>query len=144
MTDRREPIASRPHMPGYGIAEDTSGLLPWSWAEERLTACRNYWIITVNADGSPHAMPVWGVWQDGGFLFGTGERSRKARNIARDPRIVVATEGGDEPIVLHGVAVRVTESDTMAPFLEAYERKYDWGAGESSDDTNSDNDPMFL
>ena len=34
-----EPTASRPHMPGYGIldADRGKGLLPWSWAKERLT-----------------------------------------------------------------------------------------------------------
>jgi hypothetical protein len=30
-----EPVASRPYMPGYGIAAATEGkgLLPWAWAE---------------------------------------------------------------------------------------------------------------
>ena len=27
------PRADRPHMPGYGIAAERAGLLPWSWAE---------------------------------------------------------------------------------------------------------------
>ena len=33
-----EPIGTRPHMPGYGTldAEHGTGLLPWSWARERL------------------------------------------------------------------------------------------------------------
>jgi hypothetical protein len=41
MTD---PKASRPHMPGYGLlgASEGTGLLPWSWAEQQLTASRNY------------------------------------------------------------------------------------------------------
>lgn len=32
------PRASRPHMPDYGIKgpDERRGLLPWSWAEERL------------------------------------------------------------------------------------------------------------
>ncbi|MCR6486010.1 hypothetical protein M8542_24585 [Amycolatopsis sp. OK19-0408] len=32
------PRADRPHLPGYGIAAGPAGLLPWSWAEERLRA----------------------------------------------------------------------------------------------------------
>jgi hypothetical protein len=34
-------------MPGYGISgpAEGSGLLHWSWAAERLTAARNYWVI---------------------------------------------------------------------------------------------------
>ena len=33
-----EPHASRPYMPGYGLLgpDEGTGLLPWSWAEERL------------------------------------------------------------------------------------------------------------
>jgi hypothetical protein len=56
-----QPRASRPYMPGYGIVGPTqgSGLLPWSWAEERLTASRNYWVASSWPDGRPHAMPVW-------------------------------------------------------------------------------------
>jgi hypothetical protein len=36
------PRASRPYMPGYGIQgpDEGSGLLPWSWAEQRLTESR--------------------------------------------------------------------------------------------------------
>ncbi len=36
---RADPRASRPYMPGYGILDAASGkgLLPWSWASERLT-----------------------------------------------------------------------------------------------------------
>ena len=51
-------------MPGYGILgpNQGSGLLPWSWAEERLIASHAYWLSTVRPDGRPHAIPVWGVW----------------------------------------------------------------------------------
>src|SRR5262249_17191311 len=62
-----EPIASRPHMPGYGTlpAGEGGGLLPWSWAEERLARSHDYWLATVTPDGAPHLMPVWAVWLDG-------------------------------------------------------------------------------
>ena len=55
-----QPKASRPHMPGYGILDANSGkgLLPWSWATERLAKARNYWVATTRPDGNPHAMPV--------------------------------------------------------------------------------------
>ena len=49
-------------MPGYGILGPTqdSGLLPWSWAEQRLLAARNYWVASCWPDGRPHVMPVVG------------------------------------------------------------------------------------
>jgi pyridoxamine 5'-phosphate oxidase-like protein len=62
--DVREPKPSRPYMPGYGTKSPTEGrgLLPWSWAEERLAQSHDYWVATVQPDGRPHLMPVWGVW----------------------------------------------------------------------------------
>ena len=65
-----EPEASRPHMPGYGIldAEAGAGLLPWSWAAERISKSHNYWLATTRLDGRPHVMPVWGIWLDDIFF----------------------------------------------------------------------------
>src|SRR6266702_3335537 len=88
------PRVSRPYMPGYGIAGPTegSGLLHWSWAAERLTAARNYWVATVWPDGRPHVMPVWGMWDDSTLWFTSSTGSRKVRNLTADPRCCVTTE----------------------------------------------------
>ena len=116
------PRRSRPDFdPGYGISTDDEGMLPWSWADERLEASRNYWIVTVNVDGEPAAAPVWGVWAEGAVYFGTSPSSRKGRNLARDPRLVVHLESGDEVVILHGEA-EVEEVDESV--LDAYEAKY--------------------
>lgn len=47
-----EPKAGRPHMPGYGIldADKGRGLLPWSWATERLAKAHTYWVATTRVD----------------------------------------------------------------------------------------------
>jgi hypothetical protein len=39
-----EPTAARPYMPGYGVQPATGGrgLLPWSWAEQRLVSAHDY------------------------------------------------------------------------------------------------------
>ena len=118
----RTPRRRRPDFePGYGISTDEEGMLPWSWADERLEASRNYWIVTVNADGEPAAAPVWGVWAEGAVYFGTSPSSRKGRNLARDPRVAVHLESGDEVVILHGEA-DVEEVDESV--LDAYEAKY--------------------
>ena len=96
-------------------------MLDWSWAEERLAASRNYWIVSTNRDGSPAAAPVWGVWYDGAVFFGTNPRSRKGRNLERDPRVVIHLESGDEVVTLHGRITRETLPDAA---LDAYEAKY--------------------
>ena len=131
-----EPKADRPHMPAYGLASESDGeLFPWSWAVERLTRCRNYFVATVRPDGRPHSMPVWGVWLDDAFWFNTGGGSRKAKNLAANARCVVTTEGADECTILEGEAERVTDSAEIARFVEVYRAKYDWSLAESDDPT---------
>jgi len=127
-TKQTEPKASRPYMPGYGIvdANKGSGLLPWSWATERLAKGHNYWIATTRPDGWPHLMAVWGVWLDERFYFSTGRHSRKARNLAANPQCVVCPEEADEAIIVEGVAELVTHPSKLRQFAHAYKKKYDW------------------
>ena len=75
----------RPHMPGYGIlpAGEGIGLLPWSWAVERLERSHDYWLATVWPDARPHVMPVWGVWREDALWFSSSKTSRKARTWRR-------------------------------------------------------------
>jgi Pyridoxamine 5'-phosphate oxidase len=116
------PARSRPGFDaGYGISTDEEGMLDWRWAEERLEASRNYWIVTAGGDGEPAAAPVWGVWADGAVYFGTASGSRKGRNLARDPRVIVHLESGDEVVILRGEAGIV---DVGQPVLDAYDAKY--------------------
>jgi len=130
-----EPTASRPDMPGYGIlpAGAGGGLLPWSWAAERLEAARNYWVATNRPGGQPHLAAVWGVWDGDAFYFSTGGDSRKARNLAADARCVVTPERAEEAVVLEGVAERVTDDDHVAAILAAYTRKYGMGFPDPDD-----------
>ncbi|HEX6597605.1 MAG TPA: pyridoxamine 5'-phosphate oxidase family protein, partial [Acidimicrobiales bacterium] len=88
-----EPRAERPYMPDYGVDTPEWRPLPWSWAAERLVAARNIWVVTASAEGRPHALPVWGVWDEGDHRFGfsCGPRSRKARNLAANPQAAILT-----------------------------------------------------
>lgn len=121
-----EPRSSRPYMPGYGIVgpEEGSGLLPWSWAEERLISSRNYWVATVWPDGRPHAMPVWGVWDAREFWFSSSRRARKVRNLLADPRCVVSTEDALNPVVVEGMAEVVTQVARLRRVLALVNKKY--------------------
>ena len=56
--------------------------------------------------GAPHVMPVWGVWADGAAWFSSSPESRKARNIAADPRAVITTDNPRQPVVVEGVVAR--------------------------------------
>jgi hypothetical protein len=120
------PKASRPHMPGYGLlpADQGSGLKPWSYAIERLTRTRGYWISTTCPDGRPHSVPIWGVWLRDVFAFSTGAQSRKAKNLARDPRVVIGVEPTEDSIVLEGVVTRAEDPDFIREFKSVYAAKY--------------------
>ncbi len=113
-------------MPGYGVAEDAEGLLPWSWAEERLARCRNYWLSTVRPGGRPHTMPLWAVWHEGRLFFSTARTSVKARNLFADPRCTVTTESGHEAVIIEGTAAVEEGQDTLSPVWDAYKAKYGW------------------
>ena len=75
-------------MPGYGTQPEGEGggLLPWSWAEERLVRSHDFWLATVTPHGAPHLMPVWAVWHEGQLWFSSSNGSRKARNLGSEPR----------------------------------------------------------
>ena len=123
-----EPRATPPQMVGYGAPGDASGaeLLPWSWAVERLEGARNYWICTTRPDGRPHAVPVWGLWLDDAVWFSSSRRSVKARNLARNPAIVVHLESGDEAAIAEGEAAEVVERAKIERLVEPYAAKYDY------------------
>jgi PPOX class probable F420-dependent enzyme len=123
------PASDRPWMPGYGVlpADQGSGLIPWTEAERRLSVSHDYWVATVRPDGRPHVMPVWGVWLDGRVWFSSGLRSRKARDLAADPRCTLTTDDAQDPVVVEGSAVQVTDPAGIAAFLEAMNAKYDAG-----------------
>jgi hypothetical protein len=69
-------------------------------------------------------MPVWGVWLDARLWFSSGLRSRKARNLAADPRCTLTTDDARDPVVLEGVAQRATAGEELAAFLAAVDAKY--------------------
>ncbi len=121
-----EPQASRPHMPGYGIAESAVGMLPWSWAVERLQTTRNYWLSTTRPDGRPHVMPIWGVWINNVFYFSTGAESRKARNLAANPHCVLSVEHAAGAVMVEGSAVSAAPETVPPAAFAAYQAKYGW------------------
>lgn len=127
------PEPDRPYMPGYGLEQATSApgeRLPWERVQQLLEEARNYWVVTVRPDGRPHAMPVWGLWLDGAIYFSTGRRSRKARNFAANPEVVVHLESGDPAVIIEGTVAEVTDAGTLRHFAEVYERKYNWRVAE--------------
>ena len=120
------PDAQRPAMAAYGVPDDLDGVLPWSWADTRLSSSRNFWIVTASADARPHALPVWGVWMSAleRFAFSCAPSSRKRRNLRENPQIVVAIDDTVECVSLEGRA-REIAGEAAEAFVDAYARKYE-------------------
>ncbi len=118
------PRADRPHLPGYGTAAGSAGLLPWSWAETRLRASHDFWLATVRPDRRPHPMPVWAVWTGEVLWFSSSRRSVKARNVAAGSAVSIATDDPYEPVVVEGTAEIVTDAEALRSFLDVMNAKY--------------------
>ena len=119
--------------PRYG---DPSAVAPpWADIERLLVDAQLYWIITVRADGRPHAVPLVGVWHDGSFAFCTGPQEQKQRNLDVNQQVAVTTgttgahgwQSGKD-LVVEGTAVRVTDSQSLHSLAAAWSDKYgdDW------------------
>jgi nitroimidazol reductase NimA-like FMN-containing flavoprotein (pyridoxamine 5'-phosphate oxidase superfamily) len=119
--------------PRYGDASATAPA--WEHIERLLTDAQLYWIITVRADGRPHAVPLVGVWHDGAFAFCTGSDEQKQRNLDSNPQVAVTTGStgangwsSGKDIVVEGRAVRVTGTEPLQALADAWFAKYgeDW------------------
>ena len=120
--------------PRYGDASATAP--PWTDIERLLGEAQLYWIITVRADGRPHAVPLVGVWFDGAFAFCTGPEEQKQRNLDTNPQIAVTTGGtgakgwdsSGKDVVVEGRAVRVSDPEALRALAAAWFDKYgeDW------------------
>ncbi|WMF04416.1 pyridoxamine 5'-phosphate oxidase family protein [Micromonospora robiginosa] len=75
-------------------------------------------------DGSPHVTPVWFVHVDGVWWVCCEAGSVKARNVAADPRVSLALEDGDHPVVAEGAA-RLHHGDFPPAVVRAFADKYD-------------------
>lgn len=132
------PKVQRPDMADYGVPTDLEGVLPWTWAQQRLVENRNYWVVTASASGRPHAMPVWGVWlpDTDQFWFSCAPTARKVRNLAENPQCVIGIDDTVECVSVEGRA-RLTDAmlddEERGRAIAAYLAKY-WN--DPADHTN--------
>jgi hypothetical protein len=135
MTDH-EPLSTEPMVrfadpdPWYVRSDDVlDATTPTTWAKARgylLESTATYWLATVRPNGAPHVMPVLGIWVDGRLFFSAGERTRKARNLARDCRCVVTVEEEPVDLVVEGDASIVRDDATLARVADAFAAIAGW------------------
>lgn len=90
---------------------------------DRLTRARNLWLASVRPDGRPHLVPIWFVVLAGRWYICTSAGSVKARNLLANPRVALALEDGDQPLVVEGRARRVIPAAAVA---RAFQDKFAW------------------
>jgi PPOX class probable F420-dependent enzyme len=91
-------------------------MAPGSGGPDRHSA----WLATIDADGSPHVNGLGALWLDGAFWFETGEMTRKARNLARDPRCTLSLATHEFDLVVEGTAEIVTDPPVVAELAERW------------------------
>src|SRR5258706_14631688 len=78
------------------------------------------WLATINRDGSPHVTGIGATWVDGMFWFETGDATRKAKNLARDPRCSLSLATHEFDLIVEGEARKVTDRATVARMAERW------------------------
>jgi PPOX class probable F420-dependent enzyme len=101
-----------------------------------LQESRRTQVGTINADGTPHVVPMSYVMVDGLITIWTDPRSRKIANLRRDPRITCLVEDGQHfaefrAVQVSGRAVLGEDYDTsVRAGLALFER----ASGELTDE----------
>ena len=116
----------RPELPKGYISRAPKGMLEWKDAERILRFSRYYWIATTDADGRPHLIQQWGAWVDDAFWFEGSDRTRWARNLARDPRLGFGGQVGTRAVMAEATVdvIRGVDRPVAERIAKQYASKY--------------------
>jgi len=89
------PKRDRPQLPKGYIKAAPTGMLTWVAVKKILTTFQYLWIATTDVDAKPHLVQQWGVWVDDVLYFEGSDKTRWARNLARDPRLAFGMQTAD-------------------------------------------------
>jgi PPOX class probable F420-dependent enzyme len=93
-------------------------------------------VATINADGTPHVVPLSYVMLDGRLTVWTDPRSRKVVNLRRDPRVTCLVEDGAQFAELRAVQLcgRAAVADDPATSLRVGLALFERASGELNDE----------
>jgi hypothetical protein len=100
-------------------------------ARERLVDPGVLLVATIRADGTPRLSPVEPLVLDGWLLLSMLWKSRKARDLLRDPRvllhnIVTSRDGGDGEVKVRGTAHPEDDAHAQRRYAEAASAELGW------------------
>src|SRR5262245_48200787 len=91
------------------------------------TGNRTAKIVSLRADGRPHAVPVWFVVDGDDIVCTIKDSSVKARNMARDPRVTVLVDDETPPyafVSIDGTAETSQDPEELRRVSEEIARRY--------------------
>lgn len=102
------PVGEKLVLPeGYGR---TTKKLRWESVREQLAEAKQYWLATNRASGSPHLVPVDGLWVDDRLYYGGSPETAHVRLVRADPQVTIHLPDPWRVVVVEG-EVRVTKPD---------------------------------
>ena len=84
-------------------------------------------LASVLPSGAPHSIPLWAIYENGRIAFFTQPSSRKARNIARDPRVALSVVDSTNPyrnVQIRGLVVETVEGDAALEIIDRISQYY--------------------
>lgn len=84
-------------------------------------------LATLLPDGAPHSIPVWAILEGGRIAFFTQAQSRKARNLATDPRVALSLVDADNPYrnaQVRGHVVETVEGEAALAVIDRISQHY--------------------
>jgi nitroimidazol reductase NimA-like FMN-containing flavoprotein (pyridoxamine 5'-phosphate oxidase superfamily) len=125
----KDPTSEK-NLDGYGAP-----IIPWEKVHQRMQKGftqapktggpdrHTAWLATVIPDGKPHVMPIGVLFVDDAFYFNTGPKTRKARNIARNPSSVITIATDDFDLVIQGPARRIVDALHLRRIADAFKKQ---------------------
>jgi hypothetical protein len=88
-------------------------------------------VVTLRRDGSPRLSPVEPYLMDGRLLLSMLWQSRKARDLLRDPRVLVhsvitSRDGGEGEFKVRGTARALHDAEVQRRYADAVARDLGW------------------
>ena len=93
---------------------------PWAHTVDALRRSQKFTLVTVRADGRPHATQLLAIWTSTpaaeGMAFCTGAQEQKFRNLAANPHCILR----------EGTASVLSDAGALDAVATAFEQAYGW------------------
>jgi hypothetical protein len=90
---------------GYG---DHGSTMSWSDVQAQLIAAPHYWVATNRLGGSPHLVPVDGLWVDDVLYYGGLPTTVHVRTARADPHVTIHLPDPWQVVVVEGEVTVIT------------------------------------